>query len=225
MLSGAGVTPSQGLASLFRVPVAAFEVRGVVAPDALHPDEAPYVARAVPKRIAQFTAGRACARAALAQLSIADVAVRVGADREPLWPPGVTGSITHTGDFCGAVVALKTRVKSLGIDAEARTAVRRELWRQIITAEEQAWLDGLAPSQTADMASVLFSAKEALFKCQYPLTRQWLGFTDVSVTIDEATWLIRPRKPLQLESHAPAPWRGRYLLTGDLVLTGLALCV
>ena len=52
--------------------------------------------KAVQKRKAEFLAGRYCARAALAQLdgSLA-VNIGIGANREPLWPPGFVGSITH----------------------------------------------------------------------------------------------------------------------------------
>jgi 4'-phosphopantetheinyl transferase EntD len=224
MSSVADVRPSVVLASLFRQPVAAFELRGPLdAERALLPQELACVLRAAPKRRSEFAGGRACAHAALAQLSMADVPLLVGADREPLWPTGATGSITHTSGFCAAVLASKEHVESLGIDAEIRTAVRRELWRQVITSEERAWLESLPTSRAADMASVLFGAKESFFKCQYPLTRQWLGFADVSVSIEGATFSVSPRKPVQLASRFAPPWDGRFAIAEDLVLTAVAL--
>src|SRR5208282_5779110 len=67
---------------------------------ALLPEEAAYLGRSVPKRAQEFAAGRVCARRALAELGVVDFPLRVGEDREPLWPEGTVGSITHTTGFC-----------------------------------------------------------------------------------------------------------------------------
>jgi 4'-phosphopantetheinyl transferase EntD len=211
------------LGGLFAADVIAFEARQLVGPETLRTEEARHVARAVPKRVAEFATGRACARRALAELAITDFPLRVGADREPLWPEGITGSITHTTGFCGVVAARKTRVLSLGIDAELASAVQRRLWRQVATEEEAQWLEGLQVERAATMASVLFSAKEAFFKCQFPLTREWLNFGDVSVRIGRRDLRVEPERPLALEGLVAAPWIGRYALEGPLVVSGLAL--
>src|SRR3984893_9355145 len=71
-------------------------------PVELHPAEAEYVARAVPKRIAEFAAGRACARAALAEFGVREFALRAAPDRQPLWPEGFIGSIAHTAGLRAA---------------------------------------------------------------------------------------------------------------------------
>ena len=222
-MSHSAVKASQRLASLFQIPVAAFETCSGIDPATLHPEEAACVARAAPRRVAQFAAGRACAHAALTQLGVAQPVLRVGPDREPLWPEGITGSITHTGDYCAAVAAPRLQLAALGIDAEERGAVRRQLWRHIATAEERAWLEALPAQQLGDMSSVLFSAKEAFFKCQYPLTRQWVGFADVIISIEADLFRVAPRAALRLAEHAPPPWCGRFALDGALVLTGIAL--
>src|ERR1700730_18709662 len=72
------------------------------APAELHPAEAEDVARAVPKRIAEFAAGRACARAALAEFGVREFALRAAPDRQPLWPEGFIGSIAHTAGLRAA---------------------------------------------------------------------------------------------------------------------------
>jgi 4'-phosphopantetheinyl transferase EntD len=211
------------LGRLFPGGVIAFEVRQLVGRDTLHVEEAPYVARAVPKRVGEFAAGRACARRALAELAIVDFPLRVGSNREPLWPEGITGSITHTTGFCGVVVARKTETLSLGVDAELASAVQRRLWRQIATAQESCWLEGLQTDRGAIMASVLFSAKEAFFKCQFPLTREWLNFGDVAVRVGRRNFHVTPNRTLALEALVPGPWVGRYALEGPLVVSGIAL--
>jgi 4'-phosphopantetheinyl transferase EntD len=211
------------LAGLFAETVIAVETRARFEARTLHADEAGYVSRAVPKRVSEFAAGRACARVALAQLGIAEFALRVGPDREPVWPADVTGSITHTGAYCGVVVAPQSRLQSLGIDAEVRGAVHRRLWPHIGTAQELVWLEGLAEPQALTLASLLFSAKEAFFKCQYYLTRRWLNFSDVSVSVDDSCFSIRPCGELQLAALPPPPWQGRHARAGELIVTGIGL--
>jgi 4'-phosphopantetheinyl transferase EntD len=217
------VHASDLLGGLFAKGVIAFEARQLLGPETLRAEEARYVARAVPKRVGEFAAGRACARRALAELAIADFPLRVGAGREPLWPEGIVGSITHTTGFCGVVVAQKTVALSLGIDAELASAVHRRLWRQIATQEEARHLESLPSERAGIIASVLFSAKEAFFKCQFPLTREWLNFADVSVRIGRRRFQIVPRRTLMLEALVPGPWAGRYALEGSLVVSGLAV--
>ncbi len=223
VVGGGDIRASRLIGKLFRHRVIAFEARQPIGREALHSEEARYVARAVPKRVGEFAAGRACARRALARLSIADFPLRVGAYREPLWPEGITGSITHTAGFCGVVVARKTTVLALGIDAELASSVHRGLWRQIATPEELQWLEGLPKSRAGSMACVVFSAKEAFFKCQFPLTREWVDFSDVTVRVERGGFRIAPRKALALHALVPAPWAGRYALEDPLVVTGVSL--
>src|SRR5438045_3856440 len=80
----------------------------------LFPEEAIAVERAVARRRRDFSAGRWCARQALAALGISPVAIPVGPNREPRWPAGVVGSIAHSHSHCAAVVALSRHVAALG---------------------------------------------------------------------------------------------------------------
>jgi enterobactin synthetase component D / holo-[acyl-carrier protein] synthase len=208
------------LRGLFPNGVAAFEARSPVGTETLHEQERRSIERAAPKRAAEFATGRACARHALAALGITGFALRVGPDREPLWPEGVTGSITHTAGFCGAVVARRTLCGSLGVDAERRDAVHRALWRQIATPAELQWLEGLPPGLAVEMATVVFSAKESFFKCQFPLTHAWLNFADVSVSVEPPQLRVTPCRALAAASHVPAPWEGRCAIEDDWVFTG-----
>src|SRR5579862_8851200 len=217
------VEPAALLARLFPAGVIAYECRAPFEPTALHPEEAQCVARAVPKRLAEFAAGRACARAALAHLQVEGFAVRMGAEREPLWPEGIVGSITHSGTFCGAVLARSSSVLGLGVDVEERTAVREHLWRAIATAEELEWLRQLPADRARTMAALIFSAKESFFKCQFPLTRQWLGFAHISVQVGAEEFVAAPCRGLALEAWAAPPWRGRFAISDGHVATGVAL--
>lgn len=72
------------------------------------PSEEALVARAVDKRRREFATGRDCARRALSQLGWDEVPILAGPKREPLWPAGIVGSITHCPGYCAAIVARST---------------------------------------------------------------------------------------------------------------------
>ena len=98
-------TLSPALAGLFPPGVVATELRETGDPHLLLPAEARYLGRAVPKRIGEFAAGRLCARRGLAEFGVVDFAVEMAADRQPIWPAALVGSITHTAGFCASVIA------------------------------------------------------------------------------------------------------------------------
>jgi len=173
--------PSALVESLFPAGVAAAELRAPGDPALLDPDEALSVARAVPKRVAEFAAGRLCARSALARFGIASFALRAARDRQPLWPAGLVGSITHTQGFCAAVVGEHARFVGLGLDTENACAVSPDLWPSICIAEELAWIASLPAEQRTRAATLVFAAKEAVYKCQYPTTSERLSFSDLRI--------------------------------------------
>src|SRR5580692_6347409 len=129
------MNPAPHIAALFTADAVAYETQETILVNALLPEERQYVARAMSKRVQEFAAGRVCARAALAQLGYAAVALPMGEDRAPQWPAGATGSITHTNGFCAAVVAATAQIRALGLDAEPGTSVRPHLWGRICGPE------------------------------------------------------------------------------------------
>jgi 4'-phosphopantetheinyl transferase EntD len=227
-IAGNPATLSATLAALFPAGVVATELRSPVGADRLLPEEARGCENFAPKRLGEFAAGRVCARRALAELGIAGFALRRGADRYPIWPEGIVGSITHTGGFCGAAVAPCGALRAIGLDAE-RGAIGPELWPQICTATEIAWLQSLPGPDRSIAASVVFSAKEAFYKCQYGVGGEWLEFHDLAVEIAEpeprrgGSFLIRPVRGDRLAGMAGRAQAGRFRLEGELVMTGVAL--
>jgi len=147
-------------------------------------EEARLVARAVTMRQAEFAGGRMAARTALAAMGIAGATIGVGDDRAPIWPAGIVGTITHKAAFAAAAVATRTSYAGLGIDSEVLGRVTPALWSVIVSDEEQPALRGLAPDEQNLRATLLFAAKEAYFKAQYPGTRRLLGFHSGVVSID-----------------------------------------
>lgn len=165
-----------------RFAIAALKPRLVF--DALYPGEREFVAGAVVQRQAEFGTARVCARNALAQLGEPAIDLTPYPDRSPRWPVGVVGSISHVAECCAVAVTNDPSVLACGIDVERTVPLPRELEALVCTASEQAWLSGQAEATRGVLGKVLFSAKEAVFKCQFPVSRAMLEFKDVELELD-----------------------------------------
>ncbi len=192
----------------------------------LYPQEAQQVRKAIAKRVGEFAAGRICARQALQQLGVEEFPLLMGADRRPQWPPGIVGSITHTHGYYAAAAARREALRAIGVDAERVGRVGRHLWPKICTAAELTWLQGLPEPEQARAGALIFSAKEAFYKCQHELTQAWVGFHDVALepiagAVRSGHFAVHPMKSLELEQLLPPPWTGLWCLGGDLVVSGM----
>jgi len=157
----------------------------------LWPEEAAHVARAIPKRQREFARGRASARQALAELGVEGASLLVGSQREPVWPEGIVGSISHDDRLCVVAVARSDRYAGLGVDVEPdaplEPAIAARVWSPA-EAEQAARRSDMTPALASRL---VFSAKEAFYKCQFPFTRTFLGFKQVSVTLGDGTFEVR----------------------------------
>jgi 4'-phosphopantetheinyl transferase EntD len=216
--------PAMGpLAFLFPPDVVTMATDADGDPSSLSAAEAHHMARALPKRVREFAAGRLCARRAMERFDLFDMELLAGPDRAPLWPPGIVGSISHTTGYCAAAVGDRRRFRSIGLDIETADRVTPDLYGQFLTEAERAQLAPLPPDQADGRATLIFSAKEAFYKSQYPVTLEWLDFADIEVGISDGDALtIAPCRPLQVESLFPSPWRGKFIRFGRFVATGFA---
>jgi len=194
----------------------------------LLPTEAVHLGGAVAERAQEFAAGRQCARRALAEFGIDGFALCPAPDRQPVWPRRITGSITHTDGFCAAVVALRQHIAGIGIDSECVGAVAKHLWPSIYVPAELTWLKVLPQAEQAAAAAVIFSAKEAFHKCQYPLFGERLKFHDICLRVEEwgdgvGVWSLQTTKILRVTNGAVRPIAGRYLFHEEFVSSGVAL--
>ncbi|MCR8549101.1 4'-phosphopantetheinyl transferase superfamily protein [Salipiger sp. P9] len=142
-------------------------------PGALFPEERAALRNALPTRVAEFAGGRRAARQAMAQLGLAPQAIPMAPDRAPVWPEGLVGSITHSAGNCLALVGRASDWHAIGADLEPDADLPADIISEIATPEE---LLRLAPIPPARAAARLFSAKEAAYKAQYPLTQSLFGF-------------------------------------------------
>lgn len=144
------------------------------------------VENAVSRRQAEFAAGRVAARIALGQLGLAPIAIPVGVGRSPVWPAGYTGSISHCRTAAIVVASeLDPQVGHIGVDVEEAEDLEHALWDSICRPEEIDWLS--ARPDPGRWAKLIFCAKEAVFKAQYPDSERLLDFHEVSVPAPAAS--------------------------------------
>ncbi|KGJ97520.1 4'-phosphopantetheinyl transferase family protein [Colwellia psychrerythraea] len=132
---------------------------------------------AVAKRKSEFVAGRYLARKALITLGSSKATVGVGANREPIWPDYFLGSLSHTSDFAICAVANKKDVDRIGIDAEniLNQKVAKDIVKNILIESEYK-LVGTYNNPDPVMLTLIFSAKESLFKALYPEVKHYFDF-------------------------------------------------
>jgi 4'-phosphopantetheinyl transferase EntD len=217
------------LAALFPAGAVAAQMHGSASSEYLRQDEIRSISHCSDIRINDFSAGRVCARRALKELGIEGFSLLSARDRQPVWPAGITGSITHTEGYSAAVVIRQGRVRSIGVDAEAVGAVHEGLWPRICTAAELESLRSFARPERDVRAALIFTAKEAFYKSQFPLAAEWIGFGDVAIELEQDTggdgvFVVAPQRALRLPHQAAQRLSGRFRRHGEFVTAGIALC-
>ncbi|WP_371227807.1 4'-phosphopantetheinyl transferase family protein [Roseovarius sp. 2305UL8-3] len=194
------------------------------APDGLWPEETASLSNPVDKRLREFAAGRRAARQAMSQLDLPAAAIPHGSDRAPVWPRGVVGSLSHTDTICVAVVAHSGQFSALGLDIEEDADLPRDLWPEVLTPIETAWLSVQPEKMRGRLARLIFSAKECAYKLQYPITGKLLGFGAFDITLDVETGQIEATLTDDVAPFvARTQFAGRFAFGAGLVLTAMAL--
>jgi enterobactin synthetase component D / holo-[acyl-carrier protein] synthase len=175
----------------------------------LFPEEERAVGNAVAKRLIEFAAGRHCARMAMAELGHSPCGIPSGLDRAPIWPPGLVGSITHSTDFCAAVVARSDCFQTVGIDAEPVNAIPVELVEEILRPDETGEFNSEECTDCVNWPTLYFCLKEAAYKAFYPTYRRIISFQDMRVRVDSEA----RRFLAELPGLSGSPiFQGRYLV-------------
>ncbi|MCK6785867.1 enterobactin synthase subunit EntD [Enterobacter roggenkampii] len=144
------------------------------------------------KRKAEHLAGRIAAAHALPDYTVPGI----GPSGEPLWPEGVSGSITHSGAQAMAVV-VRHQDALVGIDCEAILPDReaRDIQDGIVDAQEAMCLTR-SGYPFALALTLAFSAKESLFKALFPQVKTYMGFDCARImTLDERTLTLALTRP------------------------------
>lgn len=183
----------------------------------LYPEEEAAVRHAVPKRRAEFRAGRTYARAALLELGVAPVPIPAGDDRAPVWPPRIAASITHDDTYCGVMAAYARDFAAVGIDIDSAAPLDADLVKYVCGAAELKHRAALGGQLAADFPKLIFCAKESAYKAYFSLTRTVLEFADVDVRVSPGNGAFSAA----VRASAPAmPGFGREIAGSFLVLGG-----
>jgi len=197
-----------------------FAELGIAAPPSLD--------RAVAKRRAEFLAGRLAAREALRPLGLADRQVSPGEDRAPQWPPGIVGSISHCSGHAVALCLEAGTAAGVGIDVERimPAADMGELPAFIAKPAEFELLngDGARPGPAA--ATLMFSAKESVYKALFPQVKRILDHGALElVSHDRTAGALVLALGLDLAADLPRGFlaKVRYRRFEDLVVSACLL--
>ncbi len=184
----------------------------------LFPEEEVLISAAVPKRREEFSAGRWCARKALLDLGVPAAPILIGRRHEPLWPPGIVGTITHAANLSAAVVGRVESWRGMGIDildATAAEPILREAGSVIAAEDEQRTARLVAPAGV-DPRALLFGAKESVIKAISESLQRFVEFTEIRVALEDGHFQA---SCAELE----VPVRGWWNATDGLILTGAVL--
>jgi 4'-phosphopantetheinyl transferase EntD len=213
---------------LVRPPIVAVEAFADRSDELVLAGEEDLIAGAVEVRRREFVTARRCAREALEKLGYPVGPIRTGLCREPRWPAGVVGSITHCAGYRAAAICQDMELASLGIDAEPHGPLPDGVLESVVVEGDQTLIACLARADPAICWDrLLFSAKESIYKAWYPLTHRWLGFEDVHLSIDSAAGAFTGhlRVPGRRQDGA-APLtelHGRFLVSDGLVVTAVTV--
>ena len=189
----------------------------------LYPEEDALIPNAIPKRSREFRSGRTAARKGLLELGLPPAPILAGEKREPLWPEGCVGTISHCGGYCLVIVSSSEDSISLGADIEQLGRVQPHLWPRIFTGDEKACLGKLGGPEADRASTAMFSAKEAFFKLQHPLTGLWLEFLDAEVRLEPGnSFSLSVSKPLPSPMDGQA-FRGSYAVWRDCCIAVMGM--
>lgn len=155
---------------------------------------------AVTRRRAEHLAGRMAACEALSFQGIKDFVPGIGLHRAPCWPPGFTGSITHTGNVALATVIQEREGELCGVGIDTEVIMNaydaQNIAEGVVNPAERELLHGCGlPFPTA--LTLSFSAKESLFKALYRHVGRYFDFSAAEVIkIAEPQIALRLVSPL-----------------------------
>lgn len=145
--------------------------------DALSVPERKIIEHAVERRKGEFSAARRLAHKTLTKLGYPQFSLLRDTNGAPCWPTDVVGSITHCDGFRAAVASKE--LTAVGIDAEPARPLPIGVLETIAGKNERKQITESAFAIPMD--TVLFSVKETIYKCWYPVAGTWLGFEDARV--------------------------------------------
>ncbi|WP_428943560.1 4'-phosphopantetheinyl transferase family protein [Pantoea sp. FN060301] len=141
-----------------------------------------HLGQAVRKRRAEYLASRAVVRCALQRWGADDYILGNGPQREPLWPEGIRGSLSHTHQRISLLLTRTDSGKQPGVDCERLLLPGKAeaLQERIIHPAERKILQHSGLSFATGLTAA-FSVKESLYKALYPQLGQFMSFREATI--------------------------------------------
>ena len=194
----------------------------------LHPAEENYFSQlSSVSRKEHYRSGRICAGEVLSKLgTLGQPVLRDPQTREPLWPEGISGAITHSGNWAAAAAGKTSDVSGIGIDLEdLERQVDSRISRHVCIPEEQKWLQECGEDFLEKNLKIIFSAKESIFKAFFPYTRTYLHFHDARILMEQ-TFFQKAKSDSLFEKEKiskPAKFEFEYLMLNEKVIRQTAI--
>ena len=190
----------------------------------LHPAEENYFSQlSSVSRKEHYRSGRICAGEVLSKLgTLGQPVLRDPQTREPLWPEGISGAITHSGKWAAAAAGKTSDVSGIGIDLEdLERQVDSRISRHVCIPEEQKWLQECGEECLEQNLKIIFSAKESIFKAFFPYTRTYLHFHDARILMEQTFFQKSKSDSLSKKekNSKPEKFEFVYLLLNDKVIS------
>ena len=190
----------------------------------LHPAEENYFSQlSSVTRKEHYRSGRICAGEVLSKLgTLGQPVLRDPQTREPLWPEGISGAITHSGKWAAAAAGKTSDVSGIGIDLEdLERQVDSRISRHVCIPEEQKWLQECGEDLLEQNLKIIFSAKESIFKAFFPYTRTYLHFHDARILMEQTLFQKSKSDSLSKKekNSKPEKFEFVYLLLNDKVIS------
>ena len=190
----------------------------------LHPAEENYFSQlSSVSRKEHYRSGRICAGEVLSKLgTLGQPVLRDPQTREPLWPEGISGAITHSGKWAAAAAGKTSDVSGIGIDLEdMERQVDSRISRHVCIPEEQKWLQECGEDFLEQNLKIIFSAKESIFKAFFPYTRTYLHFHDARILMEQTFFQKSKSDSLSKKekNSKPEKFEFVYLLLNDKVIS------
>lgn len=200
------------LAAIFSgLSVSFYSCTEVQSMNVLYTEEKALVMKQGFSRLTDFCKGRYCAHQALEKIGYHAFPILRDEYGAPIWPEGITGSISHSGDAAAAVVVRKTNIQGIGLDLQKREIFPSAVLSVLFHDDEVASFLNI-PSDLADLyAYAIFSAKESAIKCFYAAHQYLAHMNEIVIAMDWSNGTFSAFIPA---TQNPKP------LISDLELTG-----
>lgn len=120
-------------------------------------------------RVAEFAAGRLCARRVLKGLDLGGANIGMEVDGAAAWPVGIVGALSHSRGLAAAAGVRSGVLVGIGLDLTPIRTLPPDRAALFCLPSELRWLGRRPKRDQALCTLILFAAKESAQKCARPI--------------------------------------------------------